>query len=340
MISLVCVGDINLKFRDKELEFEDEIIDIFNTADLRFGNLETVISNKSGIIEEKAYNFKADIKKLDLLSPLKFDVLNIANNHTLDFGQELKNDTKKNVLEKGIKVIDNNENLYNVEYFDVKNKKIAFIGIQYFDKKNSTKLNNLIKKLKKNVDYVILSIHWGIELCFSPTINQKKWGHELIDNGVDLIIGHHPHVLQAIEKYKKGIIIYSLGNFQFEIEDEDIEFTQYTEIVKIYLSEEKLEVKEYPIFITKEGIPTRKLNLSQLEKYKNLKIKCQSCLKNISYINVLKEMSTYNMEQHMLAWKKRELKKEKNLLIKKLKWFLNPQIMLAYIFYLFNKNNL
>ena len=77
MISIIYVGDINLKFEGK-LEFEKEIINIFKKGDIRFGNLETVVSEKKGIIKEKAFNFKASPKKLELLSPLKFDILNTS----------------------------------------------------------------------------------------------------------------------------------------------------------------------------------------------------------------------------------------------------------------------
>ena len=205
MISIICVGDINLNF-EEELKFEKEIINIFEKGDIRFGNLETVVSDKEGSIKEKAVNFKANSQKLELLSPLKFNILNIANNHILDFGEDLKKDTKNNILKYGINVIGENLDSYDIKIMNIKNKKIGFIGIQFFDQKKSSVLNKQIKDLKGKVDYVILSIHWGEEICLSPTVKQRKWGHQLIDNGVDIIIGHHPHVLQGIEKYKMVLL--------------------------------------------------------------------------------------------------------------------------------------
>lgn len=336
MISIICVGDINLKFEGK-LEFEKEIINIFKKGDIRFGNLETVVSEKKGIIKEKAFNFKASPKKLELLSPLKFDILNIANNHTLDFGEDLKKDTKNYVLQQGIKVIGENKRLYDVEILNIKDKKIAFIGIESYREKIPNDLIDLVKELRKKVEYIVVSIHWGIELCLSPSKKQRRFAHKLIDNGVNIIVGHHPHVLQGVEKYNKGIIIYSLGNFQFEIEKEDIELTQYTNILELLIDKDDVQVKEHPIFILKNGNPTLKLEKETEEKYMQIKKRCNYCIENLTFFNFLKEVSLYNMEQHLIAWKIRKEKKEKNYLLKKIKWFLHPKIIILYILFLINK---
>lgn len=338
MISITCVGDINLKF-ENQLNFETEIISIFNKSDIRFGNLETVVSDKEGIIKEKAFNFKANTETFKLLLPLKFDILNIANNHTLDFGEELKKDTKKIVSQYGIKVIGENFTFYDCEIIKIKDKKIAFIGIERDEIKDFSLLLKKIEQLKKETDYIILSIHWGIELCFSPSPKQKKMAHTLIENGVNVIIGHHPHVLQGIEKYKDGIIIYSLGNFQFKLEKKDIEINQYTEIVEILLDNNKISTKEYPIFIKENGNPTAKLTNLQLKNYNLIKEKCKFYIKNLNYINFIKEVSNYNMEQNLIAWKVRKAKKEKQYYLKKIKWFLRPTNMLMYILYTINKKN-
>ncbi|MCI6152848.1 MAG: CapA family protein [Fusobacterium perfoetens] len=336
MISIICVGDINLKYENK-LEFEKEIIDIFKNSDIRFGNLETVVSNKEGIPEEKAFNFKANTEKLELLKPLNFTVLNIANNHTLDFGKKLKIDTKKNVLNYGIKVIGENINSYDIEVLEINNKKIAFMGIEKIKEINYSIFFEKIKEIKKTVDYIIISIHWGVELCFSPTPKQRKIAYDLIENGVDIIIGHHPHVLQGIEKYKNGIIIYSLGNFQFKLEKKDIELNQYTEIVKIIIDDNKIYTEEYPIFIKDNGNPTTKLIKEQLKKYFLIKEKCKFYIKNLNYFNFLNEVSNYNMAQNLIAWRIRKEKREKNYILKKIKWFLTPKNMVIYIFYIFKK---
>lgn len=336
MISIICVGDINLNF-EEELKFEKEIINIFEKGNIRFGNLETVVSDKEGSIKEKAINFKANSQKLELLSPLKFNILNIANNHILDFGEDLKKDTKNNILKYGINVIGENLDSYDIKIMNIKNKNIGFIGIQFFDQKKSSVLNKKIKDLKEKVDYVILSIHWGEEICLSPTVKQRKWGHQLIDNGVDIIIGHHPHVLQGIEKYKNGIIIYSLGNFQFKIEKGDVDLTQYSNILELSLGKNGIEVKEYPVFILKNGNPTLILSEERKEKYLNIKEKCSYYIKNLTYFNYLKEMSYYNIPDNLNSWEIRKNKKEKNYLLKKIKWILHPNIMIPYILFLINK---
>lgn len=334
MISLICVGDINLKFRDN-LIFEKEIVEIFKKGNLKFGNLETVVSELGGIPESKAFNFKVKIEKLKLLKELEFDVLNIANNHTLDFGEELKKDTKKNILEENIKVIGENiNNNYDIEIFKVKEKNIAFLGIDITEIKDKVKILETIREVKSKVDYLIFSIHWGIELCYSPTINQRKLAYQLIDNGVDIILGHHPHVIQGIEKYKKGIILYSLGNFQFKLEEKIIDLNQYTNIFKLKITEEKIEVETYPVFIQEDGNPTVKLNEKQKIRHKEIQEKCQEYIENLNYFNILKEMSNYPMKQHLIAWKKRKQKKEKNYYLKKIRWFISPKNFVVFFLYL------
>ena len=201
----------------------------------------------------------------------------------------------------------------------------------------SSILNKKIKELRKKVDYIILSIHWGEEICLSPTVRQRKWAYQLINNGTDIIIGHHPHVLQGIEKYKNGIIVYSLGNFQFKIEKDDVDLTQYTDILEISLEKNKMKIKEYPVFILKNGNPTLKLNEEEKEKYIKIKEKCNYYIENLNYFNYLKEMSYYNIPDNLNSWKIRKNKEEKKYLLKKMKWFLHPNIIISYILFLINK---
>jgi len=73
-----------------------------------------------------------------------------------------------------------------------------------------------IRSIKNKVDFVVLSLHWGIELSEYPSPEQVEMAHRLVDAGAEVIIGHHPHVLQGIERYKRGLIFYSLGNFIFD----------------------------------------------------------------------------------------------------------------------------
>ena len=271
------------------------------------------------------------------MKELNFDILNIANNHTLDYGLNLKKDTKKNILDSNIKVIGENIDKYDVEIINIKESKIAFIGIDIFSINNFNEILTTIKITKQKSDYLILSIHWGIEFCLCPTIKQRKIAHMLIDNGVDIILGHHPHVLQGIEKYKNGIIIYSLGNFQFKLEKEDIDLNQYTDILKITIDKKNIKIEKYPVFITQDGIPTLELDRKQKKKYNEIINKCDYYIKNLNYFIILNEMSNYFIQQHLVAWKKRKQKNEKNYFFKKVKWFLHPRNVILTTIYFIKK---
>jgi poly-gamma-glutamate synthesis protein (capsule biosynthesis protein) len=114
--------------------------------------------------------------------------------------------------------------------FNLKNTRIGFLAynaypmdwivlkedqpaIAFYD---SSRAIEAVEKLKKKADVVIVSLHWGDEYRQKPNSRQIKIAHQLIDAGADLILGHHPHVLQPIEEYKDGVVVYSLGNFVFD----------------------------------------------------------------------------------------------------------------------------
>ena len=96
-------------------------------------------------------------------------------------------------------------------------KKVAFIGIDLTSRSNNLEeFYRLAAKLKNENNYVVTNIHWGVEYSAKQSTTQTEVAHQLIDNGVDLIIGHHPHVIQPMETYKNKAIFYSLGNFIFD----------------------------------------------------------------------------------------------------------------------------
>jgi poly-gamma-glutamate synthesis protein (capsule biosynthesis protein) len=101
-------------------------------------------------------------------------------------------------------------NLYPMDWVKFKDNEPA---IAFYD---SSRAKDIIGKLKNEVDVIVVSLHWGEEYKRSPTSAQIQIAHQLIDAGADLILGHHPHVVQKIEEYKGGVIVYSLGNFVFD----------------------------------------------------------------------------------------------------------------------------
>ena len=239
-IKMIAVGDIMLSraVEQKMIEYNDykypflKIAGITNKADIVFGNLETTII-EGRAIKDGEMIFRADPRSIEGLKFAGFNVLSIANNHIMNFG--------KAGLESTIKILDENnilhigagtseEEIYKPVIKDIKGIKFAFFGFTYnFDQRKSSDgeiygvANMSIAKMKENVekaksknDIVIVSMHAGTEYKTSSSSFQENFARRAIEAGADLIIGHHPHVVQNVEKYKQGYIIYSLGNFVFD----------------------------------------------------------------------------------------------------------------------------
>ena len=111
-------------------------------------------------------------------------------------------------------------------------------GIAVINKDNLTKIKADIELAKQLTDIVVVSFHWGIEYAEEPSSEQVNLARDMIDAGADLIIGHHPHVVQKYEKYKDGYVFYSLGNFIFDqgFSDETLE----GEIAKVVVKNKKI----------------------------------------------------------------------------------------------------
>ncbi len=241
IINIAAVGDIMLGIssvhaltdednlpnsikRDPKLCMRD-IQWILDNADIRFGNLECLISKQYEDYPEKEKQLMvAPIEALDVLAESGFDILNIANNHILDHGIELVKETIDNIRSKCIEYIGAPGALDGKRYktYIVKNKKIGFLGFNLCKTGEYTQpsvIYDTIINVRKEVDYLILSLHWGdgYEHISHPAPSQIQLAHSFADHGADIIIGHHSHVLQPVENYNGKIIAYSLGNFIFDM---------------------------------------------------------------------------------------------------------------------------
>lgn len=212
----------------------EDYLDLLKKSDFNVANLECPVSNLEVPNEEanKTYTFVLPTKYGNIFNDIKIGLFSMANNHMLDFGNEVANDTMKILDRLGIKHIGYGKNIDEASkpYIkEINGQKIAFIAASSVlpkDKwkatKNSEGISNgydvasictLIKNTKKIADRVIVYMHWGKELeNYSNTI-QKTNAHRFVDSGADLVVGSHPHVLQEIEYYKETPIVYSLGNF-------------------------------------------------------------------------------------------------------------------------------
>jgi len=241
-ITLIFVGDIMLdrgvelavkKYGNGDFKFPFlKIADSLREANILFGNLEGPISDK-GVKVGSIYSFRADPESIEGLKFAGFDVLSLANNHIFDYGREAMEDTFLRLEKVGINYIGGgfNENeAYSPTLKEVKGVKIAFLaytnlGSPYWSAKGDKsgiawlteeKLKEGVEKAKENADLVIVSMHFGDEYKLSSNSEQKYFAHLAIDSGANLVIGHHSHIVQEIEKYKNGYIVYSLGNFIFD----------------------------------------------------------------------------------------------------------------------------
>ena len=191
--------------------FLKNVRDMLQEDDLTIINFEGTMSQR-GERAEKEYSFRGNPEYVNILTTSSVEVANLSNNHTYDYGDVALRDTKATLEENGIIWYEGK----NITVTEVKGLKIGFIGV---NTQRSADTNNFLTNLEKlkamNPDLIIASFHWGTERSYVADNSQIAFAHKAIDNGADLVIGHHPHVLQGIEKYNGKYIVYSLGNFCF-----------------------------------------------------------------------------------------------------------------------------
>ena len=189
--------------------FLANVRDIFSADDFTIVNLEGPLTDAAKRAS-KTYVMRGDAEYAKILSGASVEITNLANNHTRDFGDEGYADTLAALETAGV-AASGNEILYIAEK---EGYRIGFVGFERWNHSADDAING-VKTAKAQCDIVIASMHWGQEYHYEPESAQKKLGRALIDAGADLVIGHHPHVIQGVEQYQGKYIIYSLGNFCF-----------------------------------------------------------------------------------------------------------------------------
>jgi gamma-polyglutamate biosynthesis protein CapA len=232
-----------------------KIKDQLEKADIVFGNLESMISDKGRKIGS-IYSFRADPEAMKGLSFAGFDIVSLANNHAFDYDREAFEDTMERLKEAEIAYTGagfNQQEAHSVTILTLKDNqtKIGFLGYTEFlynyafAQENRSGVSFLseenlerdIKKAKDQVDFLVVTFHYGDEYQKNPNEKQKDLSRKAIDSGADIIIGHHPHVTQSIELYQGKFIVYSLGNLIF-----DQYFSEET--MKGFMFEIEIEGKE------------------------------------------------------------------------------------------------
>lgn len=193
--------------------FLQSVKPIFEADDLTIINLEGTLT-KERVRQDKEFAFKGEPEYVKILTQGSVEAVNMANNHSKDYGKKSYEDTLQIVKEAGIQSFGYD----NTAIMDVKGIKVGLVGTyelsQGIDCKDSM-IANIQSLREQGAQVIVASFHWGIEKDNYPNGVQKELAHLAIDNGADLVLGHHPHVLQGIEVYKNKNIVYSLANFCF-----------------------------------------------------------------------------------------------------------------------------
>ena len=193
--------------------FLQNVKDIFSTDDLTIANFEGTLTD-SDEREDKTFAFKAPASYASILTGGSVEAVNTANNHSHDYGNQSFYDTLAALDDAGIVHFGYDE----TAVMDVKGIKVGLVGIYelYDHLEREQQLKDNIAKVKADgAQLIVVIFHWGNETETVPDSNQTTLGRIAIDEGADLVCGHHPHVLQGIETYKGRNIVYSLGNFCF-----------------------------------------------------------------------------------------------------------------------------
>ena len=186
---------------------------IFEADDLTIANMEGTFTD-STTRANKTFAFKGPAEFVNILTSGSVEAVTLANNHSKDYGAQSLTDTRNTLDAAGVVHFGYDQ----TAIVNVKGVKIGLIGIYELADHlgRATQLKNNIAKVKaEGAQLIIVNFHWGIERDYVPNSNQTTLARLAIDEGADLVCGHHPHVLQGIETYKGKNIVYSLGNFCF-----------------------------------------------------------------------------------------------------------------------------
>lgn len=274
---------------------------LFTDSDIVIGNLEGPLTHSENSQEDdKEYVFKTPPEKVaPALKNAGFTLMNLANNHIMDFGLEGLRDTRRALERQGIRTVGVGDNLAQARQgtlIQTKNGKIGFLSYSltfpesYWADENRAgtafghehQIRQDVQRMKQRADLVVVSYHWGQEKSAELREYQPVLARAAVDEGASLVIGHHPHVLQAVEKYKHGVILYSLGNFTFGsysraadtslVASVDFRDLQFHRLRLIPINVLNIEVNFQPRLLTGENASRAFSHLSHLSKQQNTRL--------------------------------------------------------------------
>jgi poly-gamma-glutamate capsule biosynthesis protein CapA/YwtB (metallophosphatase superfamily) len=267
-VTLMFGGNLNLSdalagSAGKDYRWGFAKMDEYRQADVSMVNLENPLTRSTLGADKKQLSFRADPESVQVLNAGGVDIVNLANNHAMDYEEPGLVETINTLDNAGIHHLGAGRDIKEArrpEIIEVKGQRIAYLG--YYDSDfhaadqgkagtNSRRNNRVaedIRALKGQVDWIVVNYHWGVELADYPGDWQIDLARFTIDQGADLVVGHHPHVLQGAEIYKDRPIVYSLGNFIF---GSNARSDYDTAVLKVSLRDRSMKVEFLPVEVKK-----------------------------------------------------------------------------------------
>lgn len=182
----------------------------FQTDDLTIANLEVVLADE-GVSANKTFTFRGPSAYTNILTEGSVEAVTIANNHTHDFGEDGYLATKSALEQAGVTYVEKDSCAI---YTTPGGLTVGIYGVS-FERNDEDMALKVASLREQGVQIIVAAVHWGTEGAYRPASTQREWAYAMIDAGVDIVYGHHSHVLQPIEIYNGKPIFYSLGNFSF-----------------------------------------------------------------------------------------------------------------------------
>ncbi len=221
---------------------------VFEKDDVTIVNLECVLTSETKRADKK-YCYKGPQKYAEILKKGSVEICNFANNHNADYGEKSFKDTKAALKKQKIAYSVGNA----IAYAKKNGVIVAFVGFYSSTGISTDYVKKIIAKAKKKSDVLVVTYHWGQMYQYYPNDRQKMLGKLAIDNGADLVLGHHAHIIQGIEKYKGKYIVYGLGDFCYgggNPDDKDTMIFQQTFHVRSGKLQSELDAKIVPCSIS------------------------------------------------------------------------------------------
>jgi len=265
-MKILIAGDFVISQSYEASRITNEVKELFTKSDYNIVNLEAPVTNSGSKILKTGPHLKSDKKStLDILKALNVDLCTLANNHVLDYDEKGVLETLDFCKVHNINTVGagkNQEEAAKVFYLDAEAGKIAIVNIAENEWATATEtsagangmdlINDVktIQKAKQQSDFVFVIVHGGHEYYNLPSPRMQKQYRFYIDNGADMVVGHHTHCISGMETYKNKPIYYSLGNFLFTNSSRFEDW--YKGIVLEVEIEDNNEIKTKPIFVKQE----------------------------------------------------------------------------------------